>query len=134
MFCAAFYQAVRYEYFYPVNPYEFEWYEKYKGEKQRRNGENMEKCDKEQARLEATIERLQTRLDEMLAKGDYDPNAYGNLLSMLEETKKRLNGLLPVSENIRSGVSNTVRRGTRIPTSCISRGTARPYAAPRSIY
>ena len=111
VFCAAFYQAVRYEYFYPVNPYEFEWYEKYKGEI---TAENMEKCDKEQARLEATIERLQTRLDEMLAKGDYDPNAYGTLLSMLEETKKRLNGLLPVSENIRSGVSYTERTGNAV--------------------
>lgn len=111
VFCAAFYQAVSYEYFYPVNPYEFEWYEKYKGEI---TAENMEKCNKEQKRLEDTVERLQKRIDEMLAKGDYDPNSLGNMMSMLEETEKRLNGLLPVAENIRSGVSYTERTGNAV--------------------
>ena len=102
---------LKYGYIYPTDPYEIEWYEKYYGEI---TEEILSKAEADKLSLDNSIDRLQKRIDEMIASGNTMDESYGRLLSMLNEAINRRNGLAPILENIRDGVEYTNRTGNRI--------------------
>ena len=111
MFSAMLLRSFQYEYFYPINTYEWEWYVRYEGEITAKTSEDM---TKEKIRLENFIEMLNASIEKMLSQESYDPNALGKLLSYLEEAEGQLNALLPILENVNDALDYTSRTGNSL--------------------
>lgn len=110
-FLAAYSQAVKYDYFYPQNPYELEWYAKYEGEM---TAEKLIDMETQKARLERSIEIFQRRLDEIISEEPVDWNSWGKTKAFLDEAQAKYDTLLPIMENVRSGLDYTERTGNPI--------------------
>lgn len=111
MFSAMLLRSFQYEYFYPINTYEWEWYVRYEGEITAKTSEDM---TKEKIRLENFIAMLNDSIEKMLAQESYDPNALGKLLSYLEEAEGQLSALLPILENVNDALDYTSRTGNSL--------------------
>lgn len=107
-FLAAYSQAVKYDYFYPQNPYELEWYAKYEGEMTAGKLSDMET---QKARLERSIEMFQHRLDEIISKEPVDWDSWGKTKRFLDEAQAKYDTLLPIMENVRSGMEYIEQTG-----------------------
>lgn len=110
-FLAAYSQAVKYDYFYPQNPYELEWYAKYEGEM---TAEKLSDMETQKARLERSIELFQSRLDELMSEEPIDWNSWGKTKAFLDEAQAKYDTLLPIMENVRSGMEYIERTGNPI--------------------
>lgn len=110
-FLAAYSQAVKYDYFYPQNPYELEWYAKYEGEM---TAEKLSDMETQKARLERSIEMFQRMLDKILSEAPVDWNSWGKTKAFLDEAQAKYDTLLPIMENVRSGMEYTARTGNTI--------------------
>ncbi|MGN0552949.1 MAG: hypothetical protein ACI4I1_06170 [Oscillospiraceae bacterium] len=110
-FLAAYSQAVKYDYFYPQNPYELEWYAKYEGEM---TAEKLSDMETQKARLERSIAMFQRMLDKILSEEPVDWNSWGKTKAFLDEAQAKYDTLLPIMENVRSGMEYTERTGNPI--------------------
>lgn len=110
-FLAAYSQAVKYDYFYPQNPYELEWYAKYEGEM---TAEKLSDMETQKARLERSIELFQNRLDEIISEEPVDWDSWGKTKRFLDEAQAKYDALLPIIKNVRSGMEYTERTGNTI--------------------
>ncbi|MCM1525004.1 MAG: hypothetical protein NC120_11155 [Ruminococcus sp.] len=111
MFGAMLFQSAQYDYFYPIDPYEFEWYAKYEGDITEKTLTDM---TKEKDRLENFIDRLNNSLEKLLAQESYDPRELGRILSYLEEATAQLNELTPLLDNVKSAMEYTARTGNTL--------------------
>ena len=107
-FLAAYSQAVKYDYFYPLNTYELEWYAKYQGEM---TADMLDDMELQKMRLERSIAMFKKRIEEILSKEPIDWNAYGKTQAFLDEAQAKYDALLPIIENVRSGVKYTEETG-----------------------
>ncbi|MGN0691703.1 MAG: hypothetical protein ACI4K7_05090 [Oscillospiraceae bacterium] len=110
-FLAAYSQAVKYDYFYPQDPYELEWYAKYEGEM---TAEKLNDMETQKARLERSIELFQSRLDEIISEEPVDWDSWGKTKRFLDEAQAKYDTILPIMENVRSGLEYTERTGNPI--------------------
>lgn len=111
IFSAMLLRSFQYEYFYPINTYEFEWYTRYEGEITAKTSEDM---TKEKIRLENFIARLNASIERLTSRESYDPNELGHLLAYLEEAEGQLNALLPILENVNDALDYTSRTGNSL--------------------
>ncbi len=110
-FLAAYSQAVKYDYFYPINTYELEWYAKYRGEM---TVEMLNDMETRKARLERSIDLFQTGLEKLLSEEPVDRNTYGKTQAFLDEAQAKYDSLAPIAENVRGGVEYTQKTGRRL--------------------
>lgn len=110
-FLAAYSQAVKYDYFYPQNPYELEWYAKYEGEM---TAEKLSDMETQKSRLERSINLFQSRLDKIISEKTVDWNTWGKIKAFLDEAQAKYDTLLPIIENVRSGMEYTARTGNSV--------------------
>ncbi|MGN0553387.1 MAG: hypothetical protein ACI4I1_08385, partial [Oscillospiraceae bacterium] len=110
-FLAAYSQAVKYDYFYPQDPYELEWYAKYEGEM---TSEKLNDMETQKARLEWSIELFRNRLDEIISKEPVDWDSWGKTKRFLDEAQAKYDALMPITENVRSGMEYIERTGDPI--------------------
>ena len=110
-FLTAYSQAAKYDYFYPINTYELEWYEKYHGEI---TDEMLGDMTKQEKRLSDSVERFSRMLEKILSAEPVDWNTYGKISAFLEEAQKKHDALLPIAENVRSGLEYTKRTGSPV--------------------
>lgn len=111
MFAAMLLRSFQYEYFYPINTYEFEWYAKYEGEITPKTSEDM---TKEKNRLENFISMLNESIEKLTAQESYNPNTLGKLLYYLDEAEGQLSALLPILENVNDALAYTSRTGNSL--------------------
>ncbi len=110
-FFAAYSQAVKYAYFYPVNTYELEWYAKYEGEM---TYEMLSDMEIQTSRLERSINMYESRLEKLLSEEPVDWDTYGKINSFLEEARNKYNALVPIAENVRDGMEYTEKTGNKL--------------------
>lgn len=111
MFSAMLLRSFQYEYFYPINTYEFEWYARYEGEITPKTSEDM---TKEKKRLENFIAMLNESIEKLTSQENYNPNDLGKLLYYLEEAEGQLSALLPILENVNDALDYTSRTGNNL--------------------
>ncbi len=102
--------SLKYDYFYPINPTEEKWYNKFHGEI---TAEAVETGEKNLDRLEDSIEYYQSKIDELLSYGEgkYNPESLNSYMNFLGQSIEDRDGLLPVLENMRDGLVYTERTG-----------------------
>lgn len=110
-FLAAYSQAVKYDYFYPQDPYELDWYAKYEGEM---TEEKLSDMETHKARLERSIEMFRNRLDALISQEPVDWDSWGKTKRFLDETQAKYDALLPIIENVRSGMEYMGRTGNTV--------------------
>ncbi len=103
--------AKKYDYVYPVNPYESEWYGKFEGII---TEEMIDNIAKNRERLEWNIERTNKQIESCIAKENPDNDLLGRLIMQLEEYTKQLEGLLPVQENAEDGLRYSRSSGREV--------------------
>ena len=111
VFAAALSQAMKYSYFYPIDPYSLEWYSKYKGDISR---EMLTSMEEDKAKLEWSIELFEGQIEKLLAQEKYDFEAYNKLVEILDKTQRKLDALLPIMDNVRDGTEYTARTGRTV--------------------
>ncbi|MBR4096898.1 MAG: hypothetical protein IKK42_06315, partial [Oscillospiraceae bacterium] len=102
--------SLKYDYFYPINPTEEKWYNKFHGEI---TAEAVENGEKTLDRLEDSIEYYQSKVNELLSYGEgkYNPESLNSYMNFLGQAIEDRDGLLPVLENMRDGFAYTERTG-----------------------
>ncbi|MDE7294965.1 MAG: hypothetical protein K2N72_11125 [Oscillospiraceae bacterium] len=103
--------AKKYDYVYPVNPYESEWYGKFEGII---TEEMIDNIAKNRERLEWNIERTNKQIENCMSKENPDNDLLGRLIMQLEEYTKQLEGLLPVQANAEDGLQYSRSSGREV--------------------
>lgn len=111
VFAAALSQAMKYSYFYVIDPNALEWYDKYQGVI---NEEMLSRMEEDKAHLETTIELFQQQLDDIMSKDPVDSDAYYRVLDVLILTQAKYDALMPILDNVRDGVEYSSSTGREI--------------------
>lgn len=110
-FLLTFSSAVKYDYSYPVDSYELEWYDKFQGVITSEMSDNIALY---RSRIEDGIERTNRQIENCLKDDPVNGELLGRLTLQLEEYEHRLRTLVPVEKNARDGLRYTEDTGNEV--------------------
>lgn len=111
VFISHFYLSMQYEYYYPVDMYEKLWYLKFQGEL---TEQSMARAERSMDLLKKTEALHEKKLEEISNTEPFDSNQYHNITMALATNRQQQQGLLPILEDMRSGMEYTQRTGNQI--------------------